>query len=246
MTIYYSAHARYSSLPPEPAGFQILHVCVANQCRSPIGEHITRHVLTRALPDGHRAWGVGSAGTQASDDQPMHRYSVRALRGLGVDPDGFRSRRLTPEIALGADLILTATGAERDFVISKVPATLPTAFTLLEFARLVTAVPTNSVTPEAVAAGSPGSLPAQQVQPSRQERPRRDGEPSELECAATAMVAAARKLRGRVPYVEPACDDIADPSRNAAAFDHCAEEIARAVDAILGALTGAKVPVPAR
>ncbi len=212
MTIYYSAHARYSALPPEPAGFRILHVCVANQCRSPMAERITRHELTRRLGDERAGWESASAGTKASDGTPMHKYSLRALQALGVDGADFRSRQLTPAIAVEADLILAATAVERDLVIAKVPATLPTAFTLREFARLVAAVP---ATAQLTASGPEG--------------------------LARAVVAEARKLRGRVPFVDPAADDLPDPARTAAAFEKCAADIASAVSTVLGRLLSTQV-----
>jgi protein-tyrosine phosphatase len=231
MTIYYSAHARYSALPPEPAGFRILHVCVANQCRSPMAERITRHELAHWLGDSPATWSVTSAGTQASDGQPMHRHSARALAALGIDVEDFHSRRLTEQISLEADLILAATACERDLVISRVPATLPTAFTLREFARLVGALPDGL--PRA------GSAPHQnpwQAEPSTV---------TALDETARAIVAAARKLRGRVPYVEPVADDLVDPPRTASAFEHCAAEISAAVDTILSRLVAVAGPTGA-
>lgn len=222
MTIYYSAHARSTALPPEPTGFRILHVCVANQCRSPMAERITRHELARRLGPAAVGWESVSAGTRASDPGPMHRYSTQSLTGLGVDAAGFCSRQLTPAIAVEADLILAATTTERDLVISKAPATLPTAFTLLEFARLVAAVPAS-------------------VQPAGHDPAGHDATGF-----ARAVVAEARKMRGRVPYVDAPVDDLADPPRNAGAFDQCAAEIARAVNTILGRLLASPVAAATR
>lgn len=224
MTIYYSVHAHYSALPPEPAGFRILHVCVANQCRSPMAERITRHELARRLGEDPVPWSVTSAGTQATNGQPMHRHSARALAALGIDLENFQSRRLTEQISLEADLILAATACERDLVISRVPATLPTAFTLREFARLVAALPD-------------GAVEGANVPPQPQDPWQVTSSPvTDLDRAARATVAAARKLRGRVPYVEPTADDLADPPRTASAFEHCAAEIRTAIDVILSRL----------
>lgn len=217
MTIYYSAHARSTAAAQEPTGFTVLHICVANQCRSPMAERIMRRELRRRLGDRAGAWRVVSAGTRASDGQPMHKYSARALQNVGADIDGFGSRRLTERIAVESDLILAATVEERDRVISRVPATLPVAFTLREFARLVAAVPKMSP----FVASDPESL-------------------------ARAVVAEARKMRGRVPYVDLAFDDIEDPPRTATSFEQCAADITAATNAVLTALIDAPVATPAR
>jgi protein-tyrosine phosphatase len=55
---------------------------------------------------------------------------------------------------------------------------------------------------------------------------------------ARAVVAKARSMRGRVPYVDPAVDDVADPVRTPEGFRACAASIGPAVRVIVGALCG--------
>jgi protein-tyrosine phosphatase len=188
--------------------FQIVHVCVANICRSPVAERLTRHGLDTRLGPAAGAFPVHSAGTRGLEGQPMHQHGAEALRGMGVDPEGFLARRLTPEILRPADLVLTATAAERDKVVAMLPAALRTTFTLLEFARLL--------------AGS--TLP-----------PADADDPVER---ARVVVARARSMRGRVPYVDPALDDVADPVRTPAGFADCVAVVGPAVRTIVAALVG--------
>jgi len=49
---------------------------------------------------------VGSAGTAAWEGQPATADSVAVARADGVDISAHRSRRLTPELLRGADLVI--------------------------------------------------------------------------------------------------------------------------------------------
>jgi protein-tyrosine phosphatase len=54
-------------------------------------------------------------------------------------------------------------------------------------------------------------------------------------------VAAAARLRGRIPYVEPAADEIPDPAADPEAFAACAREIDGVLTPVLDALCGTAV-----
>ena len=70
--------------------YSILFVCLGNICRSPIGEGWLRHA---AMVRGCRV-KVDSAGTSGyhSGDAPDRR-SVAAMRAVGIDISGQRSRK---------------------------------------------------------------------------------------------------------------------------------------------------------
>jgi protein-tyrosine phosphatase len=123
--------------------FQIVYVCVANICRSPLAERLTRHELGGRA--GASAFTVASAGTRGHTGEPMHRHGAAVLRSVGADPDGFVARRLSPDILRDADLVLTATATERDKAVALLPAALRTTFTLLEFARLLDGLPAGAI-----------------------------------------------------------------------------------------------------
>lgn len=109
---------------------QVLFVCHANLCRSPMAEYIARRLLHR--------WSVSvaSAGTDAVPGRRMHPYAAFVTASAGADPSGFRSRRLSAAHLAGATLVLTATRRQRSVCAALAPAALPRTFTLRQFARL--------------------------------------------------------------------------------------------------------------
>jgi protein-tyrosine phosphatase len=189
--------------------FSLLHVCVANICRSPMAERLTRQEIAGRLGPASRAFRVRSAGTRGLVGQPMHHHGAHLLRSVGADPDDFVAHRLTPEILAGADLVLAATATERDRAVSMLPAALRTTFTLREFARLLDGLP-------------PGALEAVADPVDR----------------ARVTVSRARSMRGRVPYVEPVVDDVVDPPRTPEGFRACLASIRPAVRTIVAVLCG--------
>ncbi|MEU7762738.1 low molecular weight phosphatase family protein [Micromonospora aurantiaca (nom. illeg.)] len=109
---------------------EVLFVCHANMCRSPMAEFIARRMLA-GLP-----LTVASAGTDAIDGAAMHPYAVEVTAATGADPAVFRTRRLRAEHLTGAALVLTATRRQRSACTSLAPAALTRTFTLRQFARL--------------------------------------------------------------------------------------------------------------
>lgn len=123
--------------PPEK--FSILIVCTANICRSPVAEH-----LLRAELDAYQSstnFTVSSAGIRGWDGSEMEPNVAAELRRLGGDPREFRARAFTSQIGWAADLILTAGLEHRACVLQELPEALRRTFTLLEFAHLVSEVP---------------------------------------------------------------------------------------------------------
>jgi protein-tyrosine phosphatase len=123
------------------AVFNILAVCTANICRSPLVEHLLRDSLAASVDAtaGIR-FEVGSAGVRGWDGSPMDPPAAVELRRLGGDPSRFVSRSFVADLGQRADLILTATTDHRSLVLQEVPQALRRTFTLLEFAYLVSAV----------------------------------------------------------------------------------------------------------
>ena len=116
--------------------FDLLFVCTGNICRSPVAERLA----TRWAADAGRApeaLQVGSAGLQAAEGRPMDPRSAAALEELGGDPSGFRSRPLTADIAVDADLVFTMTRRQRRSVLEMTPRALRRTFTLTEAATLL-------------------------------------------------------------------------------------------------------------
>lgn len=105
-------------------------MCTANICRSAYAELMARHVLGAGSPVE-----VGSAGTHGYVDHPLDPPMAEQLRARGVDPDGFRSRRLTPRLVAEADLVLTAEVAHRARVLEDQPEAFRRVFTLGQLVR---------------------------------------------------------------------------------------------------------------
>jgi protein-tyrosine phosphatase len=137
--------------------FRILFVCTGNMCRSPLCERLARGLLTSS---GATSIDVSSAGTHAVVGAPMYPDSGVVLRRLGGDPSGFIARQLTPLMAEGADLILTAARSHREIITALCPDVASRTFTLREFAALAAAIPPGDISRIADAAGRARALTA--------------------------------------------------------------------------------------
>ncbi len=82
--------------------YRVLVVCSGNTCRSPLAAAALKDALG---PDAERV-EVLSAGTAAWEGQPASDGSLEVARGSGIELSGHRSRRATPELVRGADLVL--------------------------------------------------------------------------------------------------------------------------------------------
>jgi protein-tyrosine phosphatase len=72
---------------------RVLFVCLGNICRSPLGEGIFRHLVTRAGLDAE--FEIDSAGTGSWHvGAPPHHGSQRVARDRGVDLTGQRARQV--------------------------------------------------------------------------------------------------------------------------------------------------------
>lgn len=99
----------------DPA-LRVLLVCSANRFRSPLAECLMRREFAEHMIE------VESAGIHATDGAPAHQAarSVALLHGLeGLE--SHRTRRLTPQLAGGADLILTMDEQQQHAVMRMMP-----------------------------------------------------------------------------------------------------------------------------
>ena len=121
--------------------FRLLFVCTGNICRSPFAEILTRHLLVGRL-GGQTAsrFDVSSAGIRAMVGASMHPDSQAELAPWGLHraaAAAFTARQLRSSIAASAHLVLGVSPEHRSAVVECAPAALATAFSLVEFARLV-------------------------------------------------------------------------------------------------------------
>jgi protein-tyrosine-phosphatase len=93
----------------------ILTVCTANICRSPMAAALLQHALA-GQPEPLRSLKVVSAGFAARAGDPISENSVIAMKKVGLDIAGQRSRPLTRELLDEAALVLCMTETHRAMI----------------------------------------------------------------------------------------------------------------------------------
>ncbi|TYB36185.1 phosphotyrosine protein phosphatase [Micromonospora sp. AP08] len=146
-------------MPP----FTVLHVCMGNICRSPMAERLlllaVRERLGRLGVDPARSdelvhsHSAGTGGWHAGEE--MNPPAARQVTSRGGAADGFAARRLRSDLIDAADLVLTATADQHEYVVALRPDAAARTFVLGEFGRLLGTVdraglPPVEATPEAV------------------------------------------------------------------------------------------------
>jgi RpiB/LacA/LacB family sugar-phosphate isomerase len=106
----------------------ILFICTGNVCRSPMAEALFRRAV-----NGRGEFRIYSAGLGALDGQPPTPHSVQAMRELGVDISGQRSRALTTDLIRQADYIFGMTHGHVDTIALLYPPAAEKTFLLREF-----------------------------------------------------------------------------------------------------------------
>ena len=126
--------------------FTVLVVCTGNICRSPqaaalletriarIEERTTSLPVSQALKE----IVVGSAGTGTHPGMVPPSKAIQVSRELGADVSAHSAQPVDDTLLDAADLVLTMEREHRNRVVAQLPSVTRRAFTLLEFARLVT------------------------------------------------------------------------------------------------------------
>ncbi|MGN9813605.1 arsenate reductase/protein-tyrosine-phosphatase family protein [Micromonospora sp. BQ11] len=131
-------------MPP----FTVLHVCMGNICRSPMAERLlalaVRERLGRRDVDPGRAdelvhsHSAGTGGWHAGEE--MNPPAARQVATRGGSVEGFAARKLRSDLIDAADLVLTATADQQEYVVALRPDAAARTFVLGEFGRLLAAV----------------------------------------------------------------------------------------------------------
>lgn len=186
--------------------FEVLFVCHANLCRSPMAERLARQAIAERLGEDAAGFHVISAGTHAWTNQPMHPLAAEVLREHAVDETGFLSRRLTEGLVRRADLVLTAARRQRSECVAFDPSAVRRTFTLPQFGRYAAAL-------------RPYSLTAVWPPQGR----------------LRLMIEEVSVIRGDLPVSPAEEEDLADPVQSPIeAFRRCAAEIQSTVDIMIG------------
>lgn len=123
----------------------VLLVCTANICRSAMAQVVLADALAKADGGWSGSIVVTSAGVYAQEDAPIAPKSAALLTSRSLDSGEFRSKRLTPELVQRSELVLGAALEHRRAAVAMCPSAAAYAFTLLEFAWLLTDVPAAKV-----------------------------------------------------------------------------------------------------
>jgi protein-tyrosine phosphatase len=188
------------------SGVGVLVVCTANQCRSPIAEHLLRQTLEEAGLD----WSVSSAGVRAREGLPMDTNAEAILLGRHLLGEGWETHRLTADQVKAAELVLTAEVAHRHSVVGLAPAAVRYTFTLVEFGHLLALALAEN--PKADPATSPAELIQRVVEARSLPQSRDDrlldivdpiGQSTAVFGEVTAVIEDAVRAIGRTLGVEP-------------------------------------------
>ena len=183
------------------APFTVLHICMGNICRSPMAERLlVRAVRDRAGDSADQLVRSVSAGTGGwHEGEEMNPPAARQVRSRGGSADDFGARKLRGDFLDEADLILTATSDQTDYVLALRPDVAGRTFVLGEFGRLLGQV-------------DPAELPAAEPKPDA------------VHARGAAIVAAVHRARGDDQPLPT--DDLDDPwGRGDQTFQRIGDEI---------------------
>jgi protein-tyrosine phosphatase len=185
--------------------FTVLHVCMGNICRSPMAERLLTLAAREAVGDKAdeliHSHSAGTGGWHAGEE--MNPPASRQVRARGGDDRGFAARKLRSDLIDAADLVLTATADQLEYVVALRPDAAERTFVIGEFARVLREVDPDRLPP---AAPTPDAVYARGV----------------------ALVEAAHAVRGDAPPRDG--DDLDDPwGRGDQTFARIADEIEQAV-----------------
>lgn len=110
---------------------KIVFVCTGNTCRSSMAEALFKKML--ADKGKSKEFTVSSCGTHAIFGLSASENAIKAMKEEGVDLSSHKSRPLTEDI-LTADLVLTMTLSQKEYILSRFPEMRGRVFTLGEYA----------------------------------------------------------------------------------------------------------------
>lgn len=96
----------------------ILFVCTANRCRSPMASALFETLLDTEM---RSRWRVSSAGTWASDGLPAMPKAIRIMDEMSIDIRSHRSRHANAAILGAQDLILVMESNHREALSVEFP-----------------------------------------------------------------------------------------------------------------------------
>ncbi|GGK99267.1 arsenate reductase/protein-tyrosine-phosphatase family protein [Mangrovihabitans endophyticus] len=200
-------------MPP----IRVLHVCMGNICRSPMAERLLMLVARQRLgkldvaasPETLlRSSSAGTGGWHQGEE--MNPPAARQIQLRGGSVAGFTARKLTGAHLADADLILTATADQLDYVAALLPEALGHTFVTGHLSRLLGRMDTGALPPAGVG-------------------------PEVFAARATAVIEAADRCRAKIPATRD--DDLDDPwGRGDQTFARIADDIEESMYALVDVL----------
>jgi protein-tyrosine phosphatase len=197
--------------------FTVLHVCMGNICRSPMAERLlvlaAQQRLGKLDPDARLddllvSRSAGTGGWHEGEE--MNPPAGRQIRLRGGSVDGFTARKLTGAQLTGADLVLTATADQSDYVHALVPGAAHRTFVLGHLGRLLRELDAKELPPPST-------------------------EPAGFAARAHAVIEAADRLRADGEPLPG--DDLDDPwGRGDQTFQRIADDIEESLYPLVEAL----------
>lgn len=124
---------------PDDHVAEIMVVCTANICRSPLAEALLQAEAIRRVGPDAPVW-VRSTGVHALEGHTAASGTLSEAEVRGLDLSAHRGALTTREDVARADLVLTMTESHRAAVNARAPGSTAHVFTLREFARLANAL----------------------------------------------------------------------------------------------------------
>lgn len=95
----------------------ILVLCEGNHCRSPLAEGLLKAALGPSVQ-------VESAGLSAQDGYAPHPFAISLMAERGINITTHRSRQVTHDMALAADLILVMDHRQKTWCSELIPGSI--------------------------------------------------------------------------------------------------------------------------
>lgn len=111
---------------------EIVFVCTANTCRSPMAAALFRHALD-AQDEPLRSLRVSSAGVSAFPGQPASKNSVEALKKVNIKLDHHLSQPLSQELVNNALAFFCMTDSHLAMLSYQIDPPPPNAFLMRQF-----------------------------------------------------------------------------------------------------------------